>query len=75
MCVSDDTDAFNKYYEQIEQQHTFITRMLYNIQVITCAAVFTLLAMQPISYIIFDYPKPDQWRIPIYIQLNPVHIL
>lgn len=55
-------------YEEIERKHELITRLFYYIPILTCVVVFTLTAMQPILYMVFEFPRPEQWQLPIQAQ-------
>lgn len=55
-------------YHGIEKVHALITRLIFNLPAVTCTVIYTLTAIQPISYIAFDYPNPEHWQLPLSIQ-------
>lgn len=52
-----DTDNSFKIYERIEQQHTRITTLIYNIGLVVLVYGFISALMMCLSYAIFNYPN------------------
>lgn len=57
-----------KIYQRIEERHTFVTTVLYRTLLIMITITFGTSFMFPISYTIFHYPEPKQWRLFVEIQ-------
>lgn len=55
-------------YERIEIKHANITRIFFNMLRLSVAMTFVVAALQPISFIIFNYPEPMEWQLPVAMQ-------
>lgn len=55
-------------YKRIEAIHTLITRIMFNTFSLVVAIMFILATMFPISFTMFEYPEPSQWRRLLEIQ-------
>lgn len=52
-------------YEALEQRYSRIVKTIIKVSCLIVATLYGLSALFPISYIIFDYPQPDQWALPM----------
>lgn len=57
-----------KIYKHIEIFHSILTRLLFKAVSVIVVTIFGLALMFPISFAIFDYPEPSQWRLLLEIQ-------
>lgn len=57
-----------KIYQHVEQNHTLLTQVLHAMIIMVVVTLYAIVLMFPISYAIFDYPTPDQWRLLLEIQ-------
>lgn len=61
-------------YHRIEVRHAMITRWLFRVIRLAVSIGFLIPNMDPISYASFNYPKPDQWILPLGIQWGRANI-
>lgn len=55
-------------YEHAEVKHVLLIRYLGSVSIIAIATMFSVSAIFPISYAIFDYPPPERWTLPVEMQ-------
>lgn len=56
------------YYDQVERKCSLISTLLVKMPLVVIIVAFSLSAMFPILYVIWDYPPPQLWVLPIKIQ-------
>lgn len=49
-------------YEAVEIRHQFIASLAFKCSYALLIVPYTVTALYPISYAIFDYPEPSRWR-------------
>lgn len=57
-----------RIYERAEDKHASFTAILLRLTITDLVVVFSSAAIFPISYAIFGYPPPQQWRLPVETQ-------
>lgn len=55
-------------YVNVESQHKLLTKIIFKSLVAAAIGLFSIAAMQPVAYVIFDYPQPQHWLLPVEIQ-------
>lgn len=65
---SKDSMESTKIYERAERLHAVLTHVLFTIDSVIFAVIFVVCLMFPISYALFSYPEPSQWRLLLDIQ-------
>lgn len=52
-------------YEAIEQRFTRIVMKIVRGVSLLAGSIFMLSCLFPVSYAFFNYPQPEQWKLPI----------